>query len=209
MSGDSEIGNGNFEMNGGTLTSGNGGVFYTTNTECTFTLNNVKIIPSDTNAFFLQCTGNNNQRGWGTTGSNGSDCNFTAIQQEMTGDVVWDSISELDFYMTEGSQLTGAVVQDDTYAGDGGRGYANLYLDATSTWTVTGDSRLTSLFNQGKILDEAGNTVTIKGTDGTVYVEGTGSYSVTVDNYSTSADLSGATSSTAWSDYAVERPASL
>ena len=34
----------------------------------------------------------------------------------MEGNVIWDSISQLDFYMTEGSTLTGAVVQDDTYA---------------------------------------------------------------------------------------------
>lgn len=33
MSGDSEIGNSTFEMVGGSLTAGNGGMFYTTNTE--------------------------------------------------------------------------------------------------------------------------------------------------------------------------------
>ena len=38
MSGDSEVGNSTFQMTGGTLTSGNGGLLYTTNTECTLTL---------------------------------------------------------------------------------------------------------------------------------------------------------------------------
>lgn len=69
MSGDSEVGNSTFEMNGGSLTAKNGGMFYTTNTESTITFSNVKIIPSADNDFFLRCTGNKNQRGWGTTGS--------------------------------------------------------------------------------------------------------------------------------------------
>ena len=43
MSGDSEVGNSTFQMDGGSLTSENGGVFYTTNIESTITLNNVDI----------------------------------------------------------------------------------------------------------------------------------------------------------------------
>ena len=58
----------------------------------------------------------------------------------MQGDVIWDSISDLDFYLTEGSSLTGAVVDDESYAGEGGEGYCNVYVSADSTWTVTGDS---------------------------------------------------------------------
>ena len=38
MSGDSEVGEGRFEMEGGSLVSGNGGIFYTTNTESEFVL---------------------------------------------------------------------------------------------------------------------------------------------------------------------------
>ncbi|MCI6537728.1 MAG: hypothetical protein MR443_08840 [Lachnospiraceae bacterium] len=97
MSGDSEVGNSTFEMNGGTLTAKNGGMFYTTNTESTITLSDVDITNAEDSEFFLRCTGNNNQRGWGQTGSNGADCLFTAIDQEMSGDVIWDSISQLDF----------------------------------------------------------------------------------------------------------------
>ena len=73
MSGDSEVGNSTFQMDGGTITSKNGGLFYTTNTECTITLKDVDITYNDDNEFFLQCTGNNNQRGWGQSGANGSD----------------------------------------------------------------------------------------------------------------------------------------
>ncbi|MFR4301299.1 MAG: hypothetical protein ACLT2R_11525, partial [Blautia faecis] len=145
MSGDSEVGNSTFQMDGGSLTSENGGVFYTTNTESTITLNNVDINYNDDNEFFLQCTGNTNQRGWGQSGVNGADCHFTGISQDMQGDVIWDSISDLDFYLTEGSSLTGAVVDDESYAGEGGEGYCNVYISADSTWTVTGDSTVSSL----------------------------------------------------------------
>ena len=209
MSGDSEVGNSTFQMDGGSLTSENGGVFYTTNTESTITLSNVDITYNDDNEFFLQCTGNTNQRGWGQSGANGADCNFTGISQQMEGDVIWDSISDLDFYLTDGSSLTGAVVDDETYAGEGGDGYCNVYVSEDSTWTATGDSTVSSLENEGTIVDSDGNTVTIQGTDGTVYVEGTSAYTITTDSYSDSADLSGATSIQDQSTYTVEKPDQL
>ena len=209
MSGDSEIGNSTFQMDGGTITSKNGGLFYTTNTECTIALKDVDITYNDDSEFFLQCTGNNNQRGWGQSGANGSDCNFTADSQDMKGNVIWDSISDLDFYMTNGSTLEGAFVNDETYAGNGGDGYCNVVIDKDSTWTVTGDSTITSLSNEGTITDADGKTVSIVGTDGTTYVEGDSDYTITVGSYQDKADTSSATAIDDWSNYEVERPESL
>lgn len=209
MSGDSEVGNSTFQMDGGTITSKNGGLFYTTNTECTIALKDVDITYNDDSEFFLQCTGNNNQRGWGQSGSNGSDCNFTADSQDMKGNVIWDSISDLDFYMTNGSTLEGAFVNDETYAGNGGDGYCNVVIDKDSTWTVTGDSKITSLSNAGTITDADGKTVSVVGTDGTTYVEGDSDYTITVDSYQDSADTSASTSIDDWSNYEVERPETL
>ncbi len=206
MSGDSEVGNSTFEMNGGTLTAKNGGMFYTTNTESTFVLKDVDITYAKENDFFLKCTGNSNQRGWGTAGQNGADCSFTAISQKMEGDVIWDSISQLDFYMTKNSTLTGAFVQDESNAGNGGDGAANLYIEKGSKWVVTDDSTVTNLYNAGTIVDAKGKTVTIKGTDGTVHVKGESDITVTVNSYSTKADVSKATKATSWSDYKVEKP---
>lgn len=183
MSGDSEVGNAVFNMTGGSLTSENGGLFYTTNTESTFYLNNVNITPSSNNEFFLKCTGNANKRGWGQSGANGADCSFTAENQKMEGDVVWDSISNLKFKMTEGSILTGGFIQDESCVGNGGSGTADLSIDAESTWIVTKDSQLSSLTNKGTIKDAEGKTVTIKGSDGTVYVQGDSAYTVTVESY--------------------------
>ena len=206
MSGDSEVGNSTFQMDGGSLTSENGGVFYTTNTESTITLNNVDINYNDDNEFFLQCTGNTNQRGWGQAGANGADCHFTGISPDMQGNVIWDSISDLDFYLTDGSSLTGAVVDDESYAGEGGEGYCNVYVSADSTWTVTGDSTVSSLENEGTIVDSNGKTVTIQGTDGTVYVQGDSEYTITTGSYSDTADMSGATAIQDQSVYTVEKP---
>ena len=209
MSGDSEVGNSTFQMDGGTITSKNGGLFYTTNTECTITLKDVDITYNDDNEFFLQCTGNNNQRGWGQSGANGSDCNFTADSQDMKGNVIWDSISDLDFYMINGSTLEGAFVNDESNAGNGGDGYCNVVIDKDSTWTVTGDSIITSLSNAGTITDADGKTVSIVGTDGTTYVEGDSDYTITVGSYQDSADTFVSTTVDDWSSYEVERPESL
>ena len=209
MSGDSEVGNSTFQMDGGSITSKNGGVFYTTNTESDITLQDVDITYNDDNEYFLRCTGNNNERGWGQSGANGADCDFTAISQDMQGDVIWDSISDLDFYLTEGSTLKGAVTDDESFAGNGGDGYCNMYVSKDSTWTVTGDSTLTTLSNEGNIVDESGKTVPIKGTDGTVYAEGDSEYTITVDKYQDTVDASGSVAMAGWSDYEVEKPDSL
>ena len=209
MSGDSEEGEGTFQMVGGSLTAKNGGQFYTTNTQSTFYLSGVDITNAKDSEFFLRCTGNNNQRGWGNSGSNGADCNFTASDQTMEGDVIYDSISNLDFYITNESSLTGAFIDDESYAESGGNGEANLYIDADSTWIVTGDSTLTNLQCEGTITDANGKTVTIKGTDGTVYVQGSSNYTITVESYSKTADVSGAATADSYSTYAVDKPEQL
>ncbi|MEY8390000.1 hypothetical protein AALA98_01290 [Lachnospiraceae bacterium 45-W7] len=207
MSGDAEEGNSTFEMQGGTLKANHGGMFYTTNTESTIVLSEVTLENAGDSAFFLKCTGNQNQRGWGTAGSNGADCLFTAVHQSMEGDIIWDSISQLDVYMTKNSALTGAVVQDESCAENGGEGHCNLYLGEGCTWTVTGDSSFSGLFTQGRIVDDKGKTVTIQGKDGTIYVEGESSYRITVEKYSDTADLSEAGTITDWTEYEVEKPA--
>ena len=209
MSGDSEVGNSTFQMDGGTLTSQNGGVFYTTNTESDITLKDVDITYNNDNEYFLRCTGNNNERGWGESGANGADCDFTAISQDMEGSVIWDTISQLDFYMTDGSNLTGAIIDDESFAGNGGDGYCNVYVSDDSTWTVTGDSTVSTLSNAGTIVDDSGKNVTIKGTDGTVCVEGDSDYTITVDKYEDTADTSGSDTVASWSDYEVEKPDTL
>lgn len=161
---------------------------------------------SQDSEFLLRCTGNSGENGWGQTGKNGASCVFTARKQQMEGDIIWDSISELDCYLTENSIWTGAALQDETWAQEEGGGYGNLYIEEGSTWIVTGDSKVSSLYSSGNILDENGDPVSIRGTDGTVYVSGTGKYTVTVDQYGENVDLSGSSYPSQWSDYEVENP---
>jgi hypothetical protein len=146
----------------------------------------------------------------GSTGANGADTTFTAISQDMEGNVIWDSISQLDFYMTEGSTLKGAFVDDESDAGNGGNGYANVYIDSTSTWTVKGNSTVTNLYSEGKVVDASGKTVTIVDKDGNVIVSGDSNYTVTITgDYKETVDLSGANKLSSWSDYKVEKPSQL
>ena len=62
---------------------------------------------------------------------------------------------------------------------------------------------MTALYNEGSITDSNGDTVSIVGNNGTVYVQGDSPYTVTVDGYGESADFSGAGTLTDWSDYEV------
>ena len=84
-----------------------------------------------------------------------------------------------------------------------------MYIEKWSEWIVTGDSTLSKLSCAGTIKDADGNTVTVKGSDGTVYVQGTGKYAITVESYDTDGDVSGASDTSDWSSYEAERPDGL
>lgn len=64
---------------------------------------------------------------------------------------------------------------------------------------------LSKLSSEGTIIDEEGKSVTIKGSDGTTYVEGEGDLTITVDAYENRVDVSGASVVTSWSDYEEEK----
>ena len=202
MSGDADVGTSHFEMVGGTLTTHAGPILYNTNTSSYITFKDVDITRGDDTTYFLQVTGNSSSRTWGRAGANGANCIFTAVEQAMPGDVVYDTISNLDFYMLEGSSLEGSITCDDSLnGGNTGDGVANVYIDADSTWTVTGDSVITgTLYCAGavenaKIVDASG-----------AVLYGDGQYTVTVGALSDKVDISGAGEVPVWEDYAVENP---
>ena len=100
MSGDSEIGNSTMQLVGGSVTSENGGLIYTTNTECDILLSDVDITYADDSEFFLRCTGNDNARGWGSSGENGSDCIFTArAPSPMQTEIPFQQWEQMELYM--------------------------------------------------------------------------------------------------------------
>ena len=202
MSGDAEDGTGEFDMIGGSLTCNGGPVLYTTDTSCYITFSDVDVTYGEDTTYWLQCTGNSSSRTWGKAGANGSDCVFTAYEQQMLGDVLYDTISGLNFYMLGGSTLSGAFICDDEFNGGySGDGVANVYVDADSAWIVTGDSFISgTLYLEGKV-----EGAQIVGTDGTVYCDGEG-FTVTVGAFETSVNASGAGVMPVWEDYAVENP---
>ncbi len=206
MSGDAKVGNSELYVDGGSITC-NGDIIYTTNTESHITLKNVKLTSTASDYAVLRATGNANGRGWGRTGANGANCTFTAISQTLNGNVIYDSISNLEFYLTSGSVLTGAMIDDETDAGSGGSAKANVYIDKTSKWVVAKNSTCTDLYNAGTIVDASGKTVTIKNASGTVLSKGTGSVTITVTGtYKTSVSTKGATASTSFAKFAVSKP---
>ena len=117
-----------------------------------------------------------------------------------------ERIESVPLSLTVGGET---IIDDESFAGNGGDGYCNVYVSDDSTWTVTGDSTVSTLSNAGTIVDDSGKTVTIKGTDGTVYVEGDSNHTITVDKYEDTADTSGSDTIAPWSDYEVEKPDTL
>lgn len=184
----SDRGGGTMTVDGGTYTSKGSGspAIYCT---ADITVENANLIAEGSEAICIEGLNQLSLTDCNLTGNmpdlSQNDCTFTAESQTMNGDILWDSISTLDFVITENSSLTGAFIQDESAVQESGDGYANLSIDETSTWIVTGNSTLNTLTNQGTIVDENNNAVTIQGTDGTVYAEGTSSYTITVSNYNT------------------------
>ena len=68
-------------------------------------------------------------------------------------------------------------------ARDGGNGTCDVTIDALSAWTVTGNSTVSSLICKGSITGADGKSVSIIGTDGTVFVQGEGEYTITTGSY--------------------------
>ena len=153
-------------MKGGTLTSQNGDMFYITNTHCTMTLSGVTIKNLDSDSAFLRVVGNSASHGWGTAGSNGAQVEFTADSQTIDGDIVVDTISTLDFSLTNGSVLNGTInIVDNEEGGSAVSDNAVVTIDSGSTWNLTGNCTITSLTNNGTI-NFNGYTITLA--DGTV-----------------------------------------
>jgi len=129
MSGDASGAQGSFTMTGGTLadTASTGPLFYVTNSTGTITLTGVDVTAAS--GTLLQAAAGN----WGTSGSNGGHAVLVASGQTLTGSVIADTISSASVVLSNGSSLTGGITN------------AALTLDASSTWTITADSTLTSL----------------------------------------------------------------
>ena len=153
MSGDAASGQASFAMNGGSLTNKNGDVFFVNNTVANIDLNGATIVNEDANGVFLRAAA----AGWGSEGSNGGQVVLNAADQVIDGDIVVDDVSLLNLYLKEGSTFTGAV----NASGQAGSVYVEL--ESGSTWTLTGDSYITSLTCDANAIDLNGHTLYVNG----------------------------------------------
>lgn len=161
MSGDADEGEAFFTMNGGSLTNVTGDIFFVNNTLCSINLTDAEIV-NEGDGVFLRAAA----AGWGTEGSNGGHVTLTAADQEINGDMVVDSVSSLNLYLTEGSSFNGAINSD------GAEGDVYVELSGGSVWTLTGDSYITSLTCDADSIDLNGHTLYV---NGIAYSEGTAS----------------------------------
>ena len=153
MSGDAASGASSFAMNGGSLTNKNGDIFFVNNTVTTISLDGATITNEDADGVFLRAAA----AGWGNEGSNGGQVTLKAANQQIDGNMLVDEVSNLNLYLSDDSTFTGAVNPD------GAAGEVYVEIADGSTWTLTGDSYITSLTCGTDAIDLNGHTLYVNG----------------------------------------------
>ena len=151
MSGDADSGTSSFSMTGGSLTSKSGHMFHVTNTNAVITLSGVTLINEGSDALISVCAD-----GW-SGASNIATLN--ANNQALAGTLLVGNDSTLNLNLTEGSSFEGTVSGEITSAKGNvvstEVGAVNVTLDATSTWTLTADTYISSF--EGDVTNVVGN----------------------------------------------------
>lgn len=141
MSGDAGQGTGTFNAKGSSLSISSDSslydsapFFFITNTSAAINLEDCDL--NYGSGVLIKAVGTDE---WGKSGNNGGDLTLNAVNQELVGDVVADSISSVFLNLKDGSSLKGSVNSDDSAK------ELSVSLDSSSTWVLTGDCYLTSL----------------------------------------------------------------
>lgn len=152
-----------------TLIARKGDMFHVTATHGKIMLSDTDLIKHDESAPLITVTGNDGADGWGTPGSNGGHLELICDNQTLSGDIIVDSISNINLNLRNNSTYTGAIkIVPNAENGTPYKTNADVFIAAGSTWNLTGDTELTSLYNLGKI-NYNGYTITLA--DGTVMKE--------------------------------------
>ncbi|KAM5383589.1 hypothetical protein ACJZ2D_002038 [Fusarium nematophilum] len=159
MSGDAEEGLAEFTMNGGSMESLSGCMFWVTNTDAAVTLSGAELILNGDSNYLFNVSGNDGANGWGSVGSNGGIATLNLSGQTVTGDLYADPISTLSVNIADSSDLTGAMNSDGTTAA----GLA-VTIDSTSTWTLSADSYITSFSGSLDNVEQGSYTLFVNGT---------------------------------------------
>ena len=140
MSGDADSGTSSFTMTGGSLTSLSGHMFHVTNTHAVITLSGVTLNNEGSDVLLSVC-----DDGW-SSASNTAE--LIADGQILSGTILVGDNSTMTLTLQNGSSFEGAFSGEITNAKGGTVsteiGTVNVILDSTSTWTLTGDTYITS-----------------------------------------------------------------
>ena len=160
MSGDAASGTSSFTMTGGSLTSKSGHVFHVTNTSAVIELNSVKIINEDDDNILLSVCDD----GW-SGGSNKAV--LKATSQKLDGTILVGSNSVLMLELSGGSSFTGKISGEISNAKGAAvsseTGKVSVSLDGTSTWTLTGDTYISSFSGSAANIISNGYTLYVNG----------------------------------------------
>ncbi|WP_298713672.1 hypothetical protein [uncultured Veillonella sp.] len=150
FSGDAENGIARLKAENNTLTTHATGAFlYVNNTTAEVDLSNNAISMPNTSTLVKAAADSR----WGKTGENGGHLTLRASNQELSGNIMSDSISTIALDMTNGSSLVGAVNTDNTAK------EVTVKLSKDSNWILTGDSYVKSLSNE----DTTGSNIQLNG----------------------------------------------
>ena len=150
FSGDAESGIARLKAENNTLTThGTGAFIYVNNTTAEADLTGNTILMPNTTTL-VKATADSR---WGKDGENGGHLTLRASNQELSGNIVADSISTIAIDMANGSNLVGAINTDNTAK------KITLKLSKDSSWTLTGDSYVESLTNE----DTTGSNIHLNG----------------------------------------------
>jgi hypothetical protein len=177
-----------FNCNASDITSENGGLFYITNSEAVINISRSNIITTGVYNFLLKCTGNNSEKQWGIAAENGGKCVLNANNQILNGTIYWDSISEVTINLSENSELTTSIIDDESHNGGaiGAKGFCDVNIDATSKFIVNGNCRLRNMVNSSDniIKDIFGKVVTIVNYNNILIVDCNSDFLISVSSYS-------------------------
>ncbi len=152
MSGDASVGTAQFTATDSTITTNRGDTIYVTNTTAEITLKNSTLVNNDGGALLRAEAAR-----WGSEGKNGGKVNLTLDEQNVSGDVVADSISTVKMTLKNGSDYAGAVNGANTAK------KADVTLEAGSIWRLTGDSYVSSLRGDTSGIDLNGHALYVDG----------------------------------------------
>ena len=153
MSGDASEGASEFTMNGGSMTAETGTMFHVTNVTTTINLSGVDFTYAADSDSFLSLSAD----AWGTAGKNGGNATVNLDAQTVQGAITVDSVSSLTLNAANGSSYTGAINTS------GAAGTVDVTLESGSTWTLTGDSYITSLSGDTSGIDLNGYSLYVGG----------------------------------------------